>query len=117
MKLFFLSGALVAVAALAAAVPQATITWTPVTTDTSGATITIPVTYNVYRGNTSTTATTKVASPTASPYVDTNVKAGQAMCYTVTAQDANGESAKPPAICVTVSAVNVPAAPANVTAK
>jgi hypothetical protein len=96
----------------------ATITWTAVTQDTSGATISIPITYNVYRGPTS--AMVKIVTGAVSPYIDNNVVSGVSYCWAVTSQDANGESAQSNPVCLTIAlppSANKPATPANVTAK
>jgi hypothetical protein len=98
----------------------ATLTWTATTKDVTGAAITLPITYNVYRG-TSSTSLIKIGTGAVSPYADKTVIAGTAYCWAVTAVDTNGESIQSnPPVCLTIAtppAANLPAAPASVTAK
>jgi hypothetical protein len=99
----------------------ATISWTAVTTDTTGAKITLPISYNVYRAPTCGGATTKVGTTAAVSYVDKGVLSGSSYGWTVTALDTNGESAQTsPQVCLTIAIppiANAPATPAAVTAK
>jgi hypothetical protein len=96
----------------------ATISWLPTTKDVTGATISIPVTYNLWRGPSN--AMVKTVSGIKSPYVDTTVVSGSNYCWGVSAADANGESPSSPPICLTIGAppaANLPATPTSVTAK
>jgi cellulose 1,4-beta-cellobiosidase len=99
----------------------ATISWTAVTTDTTGAKITLPISYNVYRAPTCGGPTTKVGTTAAVSYVDKGVLSGSSYGWTVTALDTNGESAQTsPQVCLTIAIppiANAPATPAAVTAK
>jgi fibronectin type 3 domain-containing protein len=97
---------------------QLPVTWSAVTAFTNGAAVTIPLTYNIYRGP-STTALVQIGSSTTLGYTDTAVAAGTTYFYAITATCTGcTESAK----SVVVSGVPVvqtltPLAPTGVIAK
>lgn len=90
---------------------KATVTWNPVTKDTSGAALTVPIVYNVYRGASSATLAV-VGSKVAEPYADTGIPDGSYV-WAVTALCADAavclESAKTPtSAAVTFKAASAP---------
>lgn len=87
-----------------------TVTWSPSTTDRTGATLTVPVTYNLYRGSTVSTVTLYKSSVT-SPFLDPAIPLGTVECYAVTAIDTYGESAVPTALCATSAGLVIPTSP------
>lgn len=98
---------------------SATLTWSAPTTNSDGSTLTLPVTYNLYKGTTCA-GVAKIA-PVTSPYIDTGVAVGSTYFWAVTALDTSGESALSACVSLTIAAPPapniVPATPANVTVK
>jgi hypothetical protein len=100
---------------------QMTVTWTPVTAFTSGALITVPLTYNVYRGLTAT-ALAQVGSTGALLFNDTAVVPSTTYYYAITATCSGcTESAKSAVVSgvpiPVVAQPLVPIAPSGVIAK
>lgn len=94
---------------------SATLTWVAPTTDTTGAPLTVPLTYNVYRGASATVLTLLLKGVTGLTAVDTPPLLGT-YWYAVSAVAAGVESAQTPAVSAQLTAGKVisPAPPTAV---
>jgi hypothetical protein len=93
-----------------------TVSWSPVTTDTTGKALTCAVTYNVYQGLSATSlpTVTPIAIGT-SVILTTGLTIGVANYFTVTAVCGNVESAQPTPVSLVIASA-APATPTKVQA-